>query len=79
MHGCDELATCSADPHPNEVIRKVVEFLSSEVRFIPCKMFQILCSICGLYPRDLFTLSRSGKKNPKKKIFCGLAGSVTVP
>jgi len=34
MQDCDDIAISSADPHPNEVKERVVEFLRSEVRFI---------------------------------------------
>lgn len=33
MYECDDIAISSADPHPNEVKERLVEFLRSEVRF----------------------------------------------
>lgn len=32
MYDCDDIALSSTDPHPNEVKKRVVEFLRSEVR-----------------------------------------------
>ena len=33
MHDCDDIAISCADPHPNEVKERIVEFLRPEVRF----------------------------------------------
>ena len=41
VHGGDDLAVCSVDPHPTEVKEKVIDFLGSEVRFVTCYVMGI--------------------------------------